>query len=83
MGIVLNLSVATSSTNHGLVYDLAQVIANVDYSASMINDFEYLLEFNWVRNMISFFFLLLSTCSGDLVRRCRLVCLVELSQNLS
>ncbi|BBN14829.1 Kip1 ubiquitination-promoting complex protein 1 [Marchantia polymorpha subsp. ruderalis] len=47
VGIVLNLSVATSSTNHGLVYDLAQVIANVDYSASMINDFEYLLEFNW------------------------------------
>ncbi|KAL3692194.1 hypothetical protein R1sor_005845 [Riccia sorocarpa] len=46
VGIVLNLSVATSSWNQGR-YDLAQVIANVDYSTSMINDFEYLLEFNW------------------------------------
>ncbi|CAM6100145.1 unnamed protein product [Calypogeia fissa] len=47
VGIVLNLSAATASPNHGLVYDIAHVIANVDYSPLVISNFQYLLDYNW------------------------------------
>jgi Kip1 ubiquitination-promoting complex protein 1 len=49
VGIVLNLRNATMVPNHGMTYDLAHAIVSVDISAAVISNFQYLINYSWVR----------------------------------
>jgi Kip1 ubiquitination-promoting complex protein 1 len=49
VGIVLNLRNATMVPNHGMTYDLAHAIVSVDVSAAVISNFQYLINYSWVR----------------------------------
>jgi Kip1 ubiquitination-promoting complex protein 1 len=49
VGIVLNLRNATTVPNHGMTYDLAHAIVSVDISAAVISNFQYLINYSWVR----------------------------------
>jgi hypothetical protein len=35
--------------NHGMTYDLAHAIVSVDISAAVISNFQYLINYSWVR----------------------------------
>ncbi|KAH9296480.1 hypothetical protein KI387_040068, partial [Taxus chinensis] len=47
VGIVLNLADVTTSLHHGMENDLLQMFANMDSSAAVESNFQYLLEYNW------------------------------------
>ncbi|KAG0631920.1 hypothetical protein M758_1G290200 [Ceratodon purpureus] len=49
VGIVLNLRNASSPQCHGVEYVMATVLAGVDVSAAVISNFQYLVDYNWVR----------------------------------
>ena len=51
VGIILNLSKANVSNQHGK-HDLALTILNIDVSSVATRNFESLADFNWVRNLI-------------------------------
>uniref|UniRef100_A0A0D6R5Y3 B30.2/SPRY domain-containing protein n=1 Tax=Araucaria cunninghamii TaxID=56994 RepID=A0A0D6R5Y3_ARACU len=48
VGIVLNLADASASTNHGMENNMLEAFANMDASAAVESNFQYLLEYNWV-----------------------------------
>jgi hypothetical protein len=55
VGIVLNLRNAGPPQCHGTAYDMATVLAGVDVSAAVIANFQYLVEYSWVRVNAMFF----------------------------
>lgn len=54
VGIVLNLRSANPAQGQGMAYDMATVLAGVDVSAAVIANFQYLVDYSWVRTNATF-----------------------------